>query len=152
MKGPAIFLAQFLPPSQEETSLRSMCEWASNLGYEGVQIPTWDARIFDLKLASESQQYCDQVLSVCHDAGVQISELSTHLQGQLVASHARLCEPLNSLCPEQCSDDVMAQRMWAREQLLMAAKASQRLKLTTHATFLVLCFLAWGLPLATASR
>ena len=135
MKGPAIFLAQFLPPSQEETSLKSMCEWASNLGYEGVQIPTWDARIFDLKLASESQQYCDEVLSVCHDAGVQISELSTHLQGQLVASHAAYTEALNSLCPEQCADDVIAQRSWAREQLLMAATASQRLKLTTHATF-----------------
>ena len=135
MKGPAIFLAQFLPPSQEETSLRSMCEWASSLGYEGVQIPTWDDRIFDLKRASVSQRYCDEVLSICHDAGVQISELSTHLQGQLVASHAAYTEALNPLCPAHCSDDVVAQRDWAREQLLMAAKASQKLKLTTHATF-----------------
>ena len=135
MKGPAIFLAQFLPRSQEKTSLRSMCEWASNLGYEGVQIPTWDSRIFDLKLASESQRYCDEIMSVCHDTGVQISELSTHLQGQLVASHAAYADALNPLCPEECSDDVVAQRSWAKEQLLMAAKASQKLKLTTHATF-----------------
>ena len=87
IKGPAIFLAQFLPPPQEEATLAGLCQWAAGLGYKGVQIPTWDKRIFDLEKAGESQAYCDEVMGICADAGVEITELSTHLQGQLVAAH-----------------------------------------------------------------
>lgn len=135
MKGPAIFLAQFMPPPGEQTSLKAMCEWAASLGYEGVQIPTWESRIFDLELASQSQDYCDEVLSTCRSSGVEITELSTHLQGQVVASTQPYLEALNPLCPDSLADDIDGQRMWATEQLLMAAQASKRLGLTAHATF-----------------
>jgi sugar phosphate isomerase/epimerase len=135
MKGPAIFLAQFMPPPGEQTSLKAMCEWAASLGYEGVQIPTWESRIFDLELASQSQDYCDEVLSTCRSSGVEITELSTHLQGQVVASTQPYLEALNPLCPDSLADDIDGQRMWATQQLLMAAQASKRLGLTAHATF-----------------
>jgi sugar phosphate isomerase/epimerase len=87
MKGPAIFLAQFAGDKAPFNSLPAIAGWAASLGYEGIQIPTWDARLFDLDKAARSKTYCDEIAGVCREAGVEITELSTHLQGQLVAVH-----------------------------------------------------------------
>ena len=86
MKGPAIFLAQFAGDAAPFDSLATMAKWAGGLGYVGVQIPSWDLRLFDLARAAESQDYCDEITGACAEAGVAITELSTHLQGQLVRS------------------------------------------------------------------
>ena len=86
MKGPAIFLAQFAGDEAPFNELSSMVNWVASLGYKGVQIPTWDTRLFDLERAATSKDYCDEIAGICADAGVEISELSTHLQGQLVAA------------------------------------------------------------------
>ena len=85
IKGPGIFLAQFAGDEAPFNSLESITKWAASLGYTGVQIPTFDTRLFDLDRAAESTTYCDEVQGICADAGVEITELSTHLQGQLVA-------------------------------------------------------------------
>jgi sugar phosphate isomerase/epimerase len=61
--------------------------WAASLGHVGVQVPTSDSKLFDLKRAAESQIYCDEVAGKLAAHGIEISELSTHLQGQLVACH-----------------------------------------------------------------
>ena len=87
IKGPAIFLAQFVGEDAPFNSLDNICKWASSLGYKGVQIPTWDGRMIDLKKASESKEYCDEIKGICKNNKIEISELSTHLQGQLVAVH-----------------------------------------------------------------
>ena len=87
IKGPAIFLAQFAGDAAPFNSLDSITKWAAGLGYKGVQIPTWDGRLFDLKKAASSKAYCDDVKGICARNGVEITELSTHLQGQLVAVH-----------------------------------------------------------------
>ena len=87
MKGPAIFLAQFADDVAPFNSLESITKWAAELGYKGVQIPTWDGRLFDLEKAAESQDYCDEVTGICAESGLAVTELSTHLQGQLVAVH-----------------------------------------------------------------
>jgi hypothetical protein len=50
-----------------------------------VQIPTWDGRFFDLKKAAESKAYCDELKGTAARHGIEITELATHLQGQLVA-------------------------------------------------------------------
>ena len=55
IKGPAIFLAQFVGEDEPFNSLDNICKWASSLGYKGVQIPSWDSRLIDLKKASESK-------------------------------------------------------------------------------------------------
>ena len=135
IKGPAIFLAQFLPPSDQQVTLAEQCEWAANLGYKGIQLPTWDARLFDLEKASASQAYCEEILESCRAAGLEITELSTHLQGQLVAARAADTSSLDALAPASLKGDAAAQREWARKQLIMAAKASANLGLTAHATF-----------------
>ncbi|MFK8014633.1 MAG: sugar phosphate isomerase/epimerase family protein [Gammaproteobacteria bacterium] len=135
MKGPAIFLAQFADDSAPFNSLQSMAEWAAGLGYLGIQIPTWDDRLFDLEKAASSRTYCDEVVGICADAGVVITELSTHLQGQLVAVHPAYGELFDGFAPASVHGKNKERTAWAMQQLRMAAKASGHLGLTAHATF-----------------
>ncbi|WGO96792.1 sugar phosphate isomerase/epimerase [Saccharophagus degradans] len=135
IKGPAIFLAQFLGDQAPFNSLDSILAWAASLGYEGVQLPTWDARVIDLKTAAESQTYCDELKGKCAEHGLAITELSTHLQGQLVAVNPAYDLMFDGFAPEQVRNNPTARTQWAVDQVKYAAKASQRLGLTAHATF-----------------
>jgi sugar phosphate isomerase/epimerase len=133
IKGPGIFLAQFAGDAAPFNTLAGMAEWAKKLGFVGVQIPTWDARLFDLKAAAESQDYCDQILGTVRTAGLEVTELSTHLQGQLVASHPAYDPLLAGFAPGGL--DAQGRQQWAVQQLHWAARASRNLGLTAHATF-----------------
>ena len=135
IKGPGIFLAQFAGDAAPFNTLEGMAGWAAKLGFTGIQIPTWDARLFDLKKAAESQGYCHELLGVASRAGVAITELSTHLQGQLVASHAAYDVLFGSFAPPEIAGDLKARQAWAVQQLMWAAKASRNLGLDAHATF-----------------
>ena len=135
MKGPAIFLAQFAADTAPHNSLDAITKWAAAYGYKGVQIPTWDARIIDLQQAAESQAYVDDFKGVCARNGVQVSELSTHLQGQLVAAHPAYDELFDGFAPENIRGNARAKQAWAAGQLALAARASRRFGLTAHATF-----------------
>jgi sugar phosphate isomerase/epimerase len=135
IKGPAIFLAQFAGDDAPFNTLAGMAKWAAGLGFIGVQIPSWDARLFDLKQAAESQAYCDEILGVLREQGLALTELSTHLQGQLVASHPAYVTLLNGFAPPECADNAKAQQEFGTQQLKWAAQASRKLGLNTHATF-----------------
>jgi sugar phosphate isomerase/epimerase len=135
IKGPGIFLAQFAGDTAPFNTLEGMAHWAAGLGFTGVQIPSWDKRLFDLKLAAESQDYCDEVLGVVGRAGLAVTELSTHLQGQLVASHGAYDVLLEGFAPAELKGDLKGRQAWAVEQLEFAAKASRNLGLNAHATF-----------------
>ena len=135
MKGPAILLAQFAAAEPPFDKLETMAQWASGLGYVGVQVPTSDPTLFDLELAAKSQAYCDELAGRLRDADIEITELSTHLQGQLVAVHPAYAPQFAAFAPAALRDKPAAWSAWATEQLRHAAKASQRLKLTAHATF-----------------
>ena len=103
IKGPAIFLAQFVGDEEPFSNLSSIAKWASDLGYKGVQIPSWDNRIFDLEKASESRTYCDEILGILKSYDLQMTELSTHLQGQLVAVHPAYNIPFDGFAIENPS-------------------------------------------------
>ena len=135
MQGPGIFLAQFVADRPPFDSLERIGRWAAALGYTGVQIPTWDRRLFDLPLAAESQAYCDEVAGRLADAGLAISELSTHLQGQLVAAHPAYAAQFAAFADPSIRNDPAAWSAWAAGQLRLAAAASERLHLKAHATF-----------------
>jgi sugar phosphate isomerase/epimerase len=135
IKGPGIFLAQFAGDQAPFNSLEGMANWAARLGFTGVQIPSWDSRLFDLKAAAESQDYCEEVLGVLNHAGVALTELSTHLQGQLVASNPAYDVVLEGFAPPEMASDAKVRQEWAVEQLMYAAAASKRLCLTAHASF-----------------
>lgn len=134
IKGPAIFLAQFMGHEAPFDNLANMAGWASNLGYKGIQLPT-DKRLFDLELAADSQTYCDEVRGVLALHGLELTELSTHLQGQLVAVHPAYDSLFDGFAPAQVHGNPAARQQWAVSQLKAAAKASRRLGLTTHASF-----------------
>ena len=135
LKGPGIFLAQFMSDQPPFNSLSSICEWASSLGYTAVQIPTWDTRCIDLQKAAESKTYADEIKGIVATHGMQISELSTHLQGQLVAVHPAYDPSFDSFAPEPLRGNKAARTQWAVQQLKFGAKASANLGLTAHATF-----------------
>src|SRR4051812_13588214 len=101
LKGPAIFLAQFAGDAAPFNSLESIGRWAAGLGYKGIQMPSWDGRLFDLERAATSQAYCDEVKGTLAEAGVEITELSTHLQGQLVAVHPAYDSLFDGFAPSQ---------------------------------------------------
>ena len=135
IKGPAIFLAQFLGDEAPYNNLETISQWAKDLGFVGVQIPTWDSRVFDLKLAAESKIYCDELQGKLQDIGVSITELSTHLQGQLVAVNPAYDSMFDGFAPDEVKNNPAARQKWAVQQLMYAAKASQNLGLKAHATF-----------------
>lgn len=135
IKGPAIFLAQFAGNEAPFNNLDSITKWAASLGYRGVQIPSWDARLFDLKKAAASSAYCDDLRGTAQKNGVEITELSTHLQGQLVAVHPAYDLLFDGFADESVRGNPKARQAWASEQVCLAAKASKNLGLKHHATF-----------------
>jgi sugar phosphate isomerase/epimerase len=135
IKGPAIFLAQFLGDKPPFNNLKSICEWARSLGYAGVQIPSWDGRCIDLQRAAESKTYADEIRGIVAEAGLVITELSTHLQGQLVAVNPAYDALFDGFAPESVRNNPAARTQWAVQQLKYAAIASRNLGLNAHATF-----------------
>ena len=135
IKGPAIFLAQFVDDKAPFNTLEGMCKWASDMGYIGIQIPTWESFLIDLDKAAESQDYCDQLKGTVNSFGLEITELSTHLQGQLVAVHPAYDLMFDNFAPEHLKGKPKARTEWAIETVKKAAIASRRLGLTAHATF-----------------
>lgn len=135
IKGPAIFLAQFAGDAAPFNSLDSIAQWAAGHGYKGIQIPSWDARLFDLVKAADSQDYCDEVKGIAAAHGLAITELSTHLQGQLVAVHPAYDAQFDAFAAPHVRGNPAARQQWAVEQVQMAAVASRRMGLNAHATF-----------------
>ncbi|PCJ56152.1 MAG: AP endonuclease [Planctomycetota bacterium] len=135
LKGPAIFLAQFMGDQPPFDSLDSISQWVASLGFKGIQIPTWDSRCIDLEKAAESQDYCDELKGNLKNHGLEITELSTHLQGQLVAVNPAYDTMFDGFAPESVQKNPKARTEWAVNQLKMAAMASQNLGLNAHATF-----------------
>jgi sugar phosphate isomerase/epimerase len=135
MKGPALFLAQFAGDAAPFNSLKSIAEWAASLGYIGIQIPTWDGRLFDLNKAAESKDYCDEIAGTCREAGVEITELSTHIQGQLVAVHPAYDALFDAFAVPAVRNNPQARTEWAIDQVKKGAIASRHFGLGAMVTF-----------------
>ncbi|WP_345815142.1 sugar phosphate isomerase/epimerase family protein [Paraburkholderia sp. PREW-6R] len=134
IKGPAIFLAQFLGDEVPFDNLAHLASWAASVGFKGIQVPC-DNRLIDLERAATSDAYCDELRETVDNAGVVITELSTHLQGQLVAVHPAYDTLFDGFAAPHVRGNPQARAQWAVEQLKLAAKASQRLGLSAHVTF-----------------
>jgi sugar phosphate isomerase/epimerase len=134
IKGPAIFLAQFMGDDVPFDNLENLAGWASGLGYKAIQLPC-DPRLFDLDQAADSQAYCDDVKGMLASHGLQISELSTHLQGQLVAVHPAYDALFDGFAAPHVRGNPQARQAWATDQLLRGARASRRLGLSAHVSF-----------------
>lgn len=135
IKGPGIFLAQFVDDEAPFDSLENMATWAADLGFRGIQIPSWEPSLINLEAAASSQTYCDDLRGMLADRDIEITELSTHLQGQLVAVHPAYDQMFDGFAASEVRGNTAARQEWAVEQLLLAARASENLGLTTHASF-----------------
>ena len=135
IKGPGIFLAQFAGNEAPFNSLDSICQWAASIGFKGIQMPSWDKRLFNLELAAESKDYCQEVSGTLAQYGLTLTELSTHLQGQLVASHPAYDVMFDGFADESVRNNPAARAEWAIQQMMYAAKASEHFGLKAHASF-----------------
>ncbi|EAM8615696.1 sugar phosphate isomerase/epimerase [Salmonella enterica subsp. enterica] len=135
LKGPGLFLGQFVSDIAPFNSWDSITGWASECGYQGVQIPSWATNIFDLEKAASSKTYCDEITGIAKDNGIQLTELSTHLQGQLIAVHPAYDLIFDGFAAEEVRGNPDKRQRWAVEQLKLAIRASYNLGMTSHATF-----------------
>lgn len=135
IKGPGLFLAQFIDNKEPFNRLDSLAQWAAGLGFKALQIPCNHKHIFDVELAAQSQTYCDEVKGILAQYGLVVSELSTHLEGQLVAVHPAYDTAFDGFAPEQVRGNSEARQLWAVNIIKQAAVASKRLGLNAHASF-----------------
>jgi sugar phosphate isomerase/epimerase len=135
LQGPGIYLAQFAGDTAPFDSWHEITRWAAGHGFKGVQIPSWDTRLFDLETAAKSKTYCDEIAGIARDNGVAITELGTHLQGQLVAVHPAYDEAFDAFAPESVRGNPKARQQWAVQQMLWSAQASKHLGLTSNVSF-----------------
>ncbi len=135
IKGPAIFLAQFASEEAPFNTFKSICGWAASLGYKGVQLPTFVPSLIDLEKAATSKDYCDELKGIANEQGVEITELSTHLQGQLVAVHPAYNELFDGFAPPELHGNPQGRTEWAVQQLKWGAMASRNLGIDVHGTF-----------------
>ncbi len=135
LKGPAIFLAQFMEDEAPFNSIEAMARWAADLGFVGIQVPIGNSAFIDVATAAESRDYCDELNGRVEDCGVTITELSTHLEGQLVAVHPTYDEMFDAFAPESVRGKPSARTEWATEQVKLAARASANLGLSAQAAF-----------------
>ncbi|MEM8581804.1 MAG: sugar phosphate isomerase/epimerase, partial [Pseudomonadota bacterium] len=117
IKGPALFLAQFAGDEAPFNSWDSITKWAADCGYAGVQVPSWDGRLFDLTTAAESKDYCDAFKGQSSENGVEVTELSTHLQGQLVAVHPAYDAAFDGFADPSVHGNPKARQEWAVDQV-----------------------------------
>ncbi len=135
IKGPALFLAQFAGDAAPFNSWPAITRWAADCGYAGVQVPSWDGRLFDLKKAAESKEYCAEFKGIAAEAGLAVTELSTHLQGQLVAVHPAYDAAFDGFADPAVRGNPAARQAWAVEQMRLALTASRNLGLIAMASF-----------------
>ncbi|MGE8349569.1 MAG: sugar phosphate isomerase/epimerase family protein [Pseudomonas protegens] len=135
LKGPSLHLAQFSADSAPFNSLPGIAQWAADLGFKALQIPAWDARLFDVATAADSQDYCDDLKGQLAQKGLVISELTSHIFGQLVAVHPAYDAMCDNFAPQALRGNPQARTAWAVEQMKLAAKASRRLGLSDMGIF-----------------
>ena len=135
LKGPAIFLAQFMADDEPFNTIDAMAQWSARLGFVGMQVPIGNSAFIDVGLAAQSKDYCDELNEHVAGHGGELTELSTHLEGQLVAVHPAYNEMFDGFAPAALRGNPTARTDWAIEQVKLAAKASHNLGLNEHATF-----------------
>ncbi len=133
IKGPALFLAQYAGKEPPFDTLENITAWAGSLGFIGVQVPVDAKNLIDLEKAAESKDYCDELKGRTN--GLAITELASHLRGQLVAVHPAFDILFDAFAPEELHGNPKARTEWAVNQMTLAVKASHNLGLTVMPTF-----------------
>lgn len=129
IRGPGIFLAQFLAPEPPFDSLDGLAGWAAGLGYRALQVPSFAPALLDVERAAESPAYAQEIAGRLAEHGLVISELSMHRHGRLVAVHPAYDEVVDVFAPPALRGRPEARREWAVRMVEAAIRASARLGL-----------------------
>ncbi|MGD1893566.1 MAG: sugar phosphate isomerase/epimerase family protein [Cyclobacteriaceae bacterium] len=128
IQGPGIFLAQFLGDGPPFNSISTIADWAAELGYKGLQIPTWDSRAIDLELAANSKSYCEDYQDQLRQLGLEVVELASYLQGQVMAMHPAYERLFQPFFPAGLNDPKRV--VWASSELRKSIDASMNMGTT----------------------
>ena len=129
IKGPAVLLAQFMRDEEPFNNLKSIAKYFAQMGYKGLQIPSWDPRCIDLDKAAESKAYCEEYQGTLKELGLAVTELAGHLQGQVLAVHPAYEVMFEAFHPEGLRGQERTD--WATGQLKKIVKASANLGATS---------------------
>ena len=135
IKGPGLFLAQFASDEAPFNSWDQITKWAADAGYKGVQVPVWEARLIDLDMAAISKDYCDEWAGQARENGVEVTDLSSHILGQLVAVHPAYDTWVDGFAAPEVQGKPKERAEWAAEQVKKALTASKHLGVDAHVTF-----------------
>ena len=127
IKGPAIFLAQFMRDEPPYDKIENIGPWVAGLGYKGVQIPGWDGRVIDIDKAAESKSYCDDYTARLAAMGLEPTEVGAYLAGQVLAIHPAYDVGFTGFHPPGLSGN--ARTEWAAGELKKCILASEHLGL-----------------------
>ncbi|MFP4373728.1 MAG: sugar phosphate isomerase/epimerase family protein [Spirochaetaceae bacterium] len=122
IQGPGIFLAQFVRDAEPFNSIEGLGSWVSGFGYKGVQIPTWESSLIDLEKAASSKAYCDEYKGRLAELGLEIIELGSYLQGQVLAFHPAYAPGFEAFHPKGLKGAEVTE--WATDQLKKTVDAS----------------------------
>ncbi|PYE82334.1 sugar phosphate isomerase/epimerase family protein [Pseudoroseicyclus aestuarii] len=135
IKGPGLFLAQFAGDEAPFDSWEGITRWAADCGYKGVQVPSGAAQLMDLEQAAASKDWCDDWKGRAAEAGIEVTELSTHIQGQLVAVHPAYDLAFDGFADGKVRGNPAARTEWAIDQVKKSLTASKNLGLDRMASF-----------------
>jgi len=100
-----------------------------------VQIPTWVGAFIDMEKAATSKAYADDLRATADKHGIVITDLASHIIGQLIAVHPAFDTMSDGFAPASVHGNPGARLEWATQHLKWAAAASKNLGIAAHATF-----------------
>jgi sugar phosphate isomerase/epimerase len=125
MRGPAIFLAQFMRDEEPYNNIDNIGRWVADLGYSGIQIPGWDPRVIDIDRAAESKTYCDEYRGKLREIGLEPTEVAGYLAGQVLAMHPAYEILFEGFHPAGLKGNARIE--WATGELVKCIRASVNL-------------------------
>jgi sugar phosphate isomerase/epimerase len=96
IRGPGLFISQFIGTDPPFDTLAGIAEWAKGLGFRALQIPVSDPRLKDLAGLSDKDAIA-KIESVMSKAGLVVSEIAAQRSGQLLAVHPAFDETMDAL-------------------------------------------------------
>jgi sugar phosphate isomerase/epimerase len=119
IRGPGLFISQFIGAEPPFDSLGDLAAWASDLGFKALQIPVSDARLKDLAGRSEKDAVA-RIEAVVSKTGLAISEIAAQRSGQLLAVHPAYDETMDILASPEVRGQPAARQAQAAQDLRRA--------------------------------
>ncbi len=96
-------------------------------GFVGVQVPTWDGRLFDLKKAAASKDLLRRAEGHRQEERRRRSPSSRPIsRASCVATHPAYDEQFDGFAPKEMRGNPKKRQAWAVDQVMLAAKASKQ--------------------------